>query len=67
MLNSEVEVTDRRCDSILNMITGASQADTAHIREPSGTTPQRDAARRKSDEDSDVAVQRGAPVISARS
>ena len=49
MLNSEVEVTDRSVDSILNMITGASQADTAHIREPRSVTPQADAARRKSD------------------
>ena len=67
MLNSEVEVTDRSIGSILNMITGASQADTAHIREPRSMTPQTDAAPRKSDEDSAVALQRGAAMISARS
>ena len=60
-------MTDKSIDSILNMITGASQADTPHIREPMGMTPQTDAARRKSDEDSAVAVQRGAAMNSARS
>ena len=67
MLHSELEVTGRNVHSILNMITDASQADTAHIREPSGMTLQPDAARRKSDEDSAVAVQRGSAIISARS
>ena len=67
MLNSELEVTDRSIDSILNMVTGGSQADTAHTREPRCMTPQTDAARRTSDEDSAVAIQRGAAMISARS
>ena len=51
MLHSELEVTGRSIDSILNMITDM--------------TPQPDAARRKSDEDS-AAVQRGSAMISAR-
>ena len=67
MLQSELEVTGRSIDSILNMITYASQADTAHIREPRCMTPQPDVARRKSDEDSAVTVQRGSAMISARS
>ena len=69
MLHSELEVNGRNIDSIrnMNMITDASQADTAHIREPRGMTAQPDAARRKSDEDSAVAVQRGSAMISARS
>ena len=34
MLHSELEVTGRSVDSFQNMIRNASQADTAHIREP---------------------------------
>ena len=74
MLHSEFEVTGRSVDSILNMITDASQADAAHVMVPAemiprakGMTLQPDAARRKSDEDSAVAVQRGPAMISARS
>ena len=66
MLHSELEVTGRSIDSILNMITHASQADTAHIREPRCMTLQPNAARRKSDEDSAVAVQKGPAMISAK-
>ena len=49
MLHSELGVTGRSIDSILNMITDASQAETAHIRELRSMTPQPDAARKKSD------------------
>ena len=59
MLHSELDVIGRSIDSILNMITDASQADTARIREPRGVSPQPDPTRKKSDEDSAVAVQRG--------
>ena len=34
ILHSELVVTGRSIDSILNMITDASQADTAHIEVP---------------------------------
>ena len=67
MLQSELEVTGRSIDPILNMITGVSHADKAHIRGPRGMTLQPDAARRKSDEDSAVVVQGGSGMISARS
>ena len=67
MFHTKLEVAGRSIDSIPDMITNVSQADTAHIREPRGVTPQPDAARRKSVEDSAVTVQRGSAMISTRS
>ena len=54
-------------ESIINMITDVARSDTAHIMVPAEMTPQPDAARRKSDEDSAVVVQKRPDIISARS